>query len=520
VGRSARPSRSGPRRLGGPLPLLPLALIAGYGCLTLAWALANPPFASPDEGAHYVRALGVGGGELVGRPTSFSETPTRKGLVLAWLNSFAREIQAPARLAPYSCAWSDVLRPACDPPPRREGGTVPLKTYTGTYEPAGYLVPGILARRAHEAAAADRLARVGAGAVSTIFVAVAILVLWAGDVGGLSLLGLPLGVTPMVIFLDGTVNPNALEIASGLAFVAALLRLSRGPPISAWPWSAAGAAGAMLCLSRGSGILWLVLALLLILAFGGRRPIWAAMRGSPALPALACGTILVAVVFNQWWQARYGPRPTLSLHPFHAAILTGTDQLNRIFKELVGAFDHLEIKMPFIGYATWWAGLFALLALAALVGTRRERRTLTTSVAAAFVVPVAFWVVYFRFSGAELQGRYFLPILVAIPLLAGEIVYRNRTRLAALHVQWLLLWLVLGTAFVQFLAWYWNARRFAVGQGGPKWFVTNAVWSPPGGWWLWLFVAGAGSLSLVAGGVIAGRSGRSSSSSHRSSPPK
>jgi hypothetical protein len=469
--------------------------------------VANPPFASPDEGAHYIRALGVGGGQFVGRPTSYSATPTRNGLVLAWLNSFAREIRAPARLAPFSCKWSDVLQPACNPPPRRENETIALKTYFGTYEPAAYLIPGVLARRAHGPAAADRLARVGAGAVSTVFVAVAILVLWAGDGGGLSLLGLPIAVTPMVIFLDGTVNPNSLEITSGLAFVAGLLRLSRGRPSSVWPWAAAGSAGAVLCLSRVSGILWLVLAMLLIVCLGGRQ-IWASARGRPAPAAFAGGLIVAAVIFNQWWQARYGPHPTLAIRPFHAAFLTGTDQLNRIFKELVGVFDHLELKMPFIGYATWWAGLFALLTLAALVGRTRERRTLVVSVAAAFAVPVGFWVVYFRFSGAELQGRYFLPILVAIPLLAGEIVYRNRARLAALHGQRLLLWLALGAGCVQFLAWYWNARRFAVGLGGSNWFVTHAVWSPPGGWWLWLFVAGAGSISLVAAGAIAARSFR------------
>jgi Predicted membrane protein (DUF2142) len=33
----------------------------------IAWALANPPGAAPDEGAHYVKAIGVGGGDLYGR---------------------------------------------------------------------------------------------------------------------------------------------------------------------------------------------------------------------------------------------------------------------------------------------------------------------------------------------------------------------------------------------------------------------------------------------------------------------
>jgi hypothetical protein len=33
----------------------------------LAWAFADPPGAGPDEPAHYIKALGVGGGDLYGR---------------------------------------------------------------------------------------------------------------------------------------------------------------------------------------------------------------------------------------------------------------------------------------------------------------------------------------------------------------------------------------------------------------------------------------------------------------------
>jgi hypothetical protein len=54
-------------------------------------------------------------------------------------------------------------------------------------------------------------------------------------------------------------------------------------------------------------------------------------------------------------------------------------------------------------------------------------------------------------------------------------------------------------AAVQGFAWYINARRFAEGTSGPRWFLGHATWTPPGGWPLWLAVAFAGTAALAAG---------------------
>lgn len=37
----------------------PLVLVVAWALIALAWAFANPPFAAPDEEAHYLRAVGV-----------------------------------------------------------------------------------------------------------------------------------------------------------------------------------------------------------------------------------------------------------------------------------------------------------------------------------------------------------------------------------------------------------------------------------------------------------------------------
>jgi hypothetical protein len=60
-------------------------------------------------------------------------------------------------------------------------------------------------------------------------------------------------------------------------------------------------------------------------------------------------------------------------------------------------------------------------------------------------------------------------------------------------------------AAVQFGAFWYNSRRYAVGSQGPALFLPTAQWSPPWGWPVVLGLAAAGSLLLVIA-LIPGRS--------------
>jgi hypothetical protein len=44
--------------------LAPLLITAFLVLIGAAWIVTNPPGLVPDEGAHYVKAVGVGGGDL------------------------------------------------------------------------------------------------------------------------------------------------------------------------------------------------------------------------------------------------------------------------------------------------------------------------------------------------------------------------------------------------------------------------------------------------------------------------
>ena len=154
--------------------------------------------------------------------------------------------------------------------------------------------------------------------------------------------------------------------------------------------------------------------------------------------------------------------------------------------------------MPWWAYELWQALALALVVTALLVSTKRQRLILLTSIVAVIAVPVLLVAGNMRHTGFGLQGRYVLALSMVVPLLAGEILVRRYERLRALDAHRLFLPFAATAGFVQVVAWWTNARRFAVGVDGPEWFLNSAEWSPPWGWTLWLTVAGAGGCLLLA----------------------
>ena len=57
--------------------------------------------------------------------------------------------------------------------------------------------------------------------------------------------------------------------------------------------------------------------------------------------------------------------------------------------------------------------------------------------------------------------------------------------------------LVCAIGFFHLFAWYWNARRHAVGLDGVSLFFERAEWYPPGGWWFWALLMIIGVVLLV-----------------------
>jgi hypothetical protein len=424
----------------------------GWALLLVAWIGGNPPFAGADEQWHYARTFDVG----VGAPAKASLGGN--ALQIAWTNQATRAVTIPDGLAPSSvgCYIFDPRKPVTECPPLAAGRFV---TPVGTYEPLPYLLPALVMKTASSADAGLYLGRIASALAAAALLLMALALLRDRP------LGLIIAVTPMVLFTASLLNGSGLEIAAAIAFSAALVRKS---------WTAVAISGAILALSRSAGPVWVILIGLL---FQG----WKAPRRTLAV-------VGVAIVLNRIWEAVYGPDLMLGVANARHVIGPAFEEWWRASIDLVGKFGYLEIHVPLWTALLWLALLIAIL----IPAFRADRLRVGIAVATAILFPPLFWLVQYRHTGFDLQGRHMLPLLVALPILCGSLV-RNARRLLPIALAL--------TGAIQFVAWYVNARRSAVGTDGPLFFLSDAKWTPAGGWIPWLVLAALGSLALVASGA-------------------
>jgi len=329
--------------------------------------------------------------------------------------------------------------------------------------------------------------------------------LWSGTPQPASVAGVLLALTPATLFLASTLNINGIEIVAGFCFTCGVLGLGRrrlgNAPGWWWPWAAIGAGGVALAATRSLGPYFLVaLAACCLVDAAGPGVLHAARRNRGRALVVATA-IAAAAALNLWWEHAYQPHlevhiRTLVRHPTFAGI-------PNIAKQLVGGLGWLEFRLPLPVYIVWGVLTLALVIGAIAVGRWRERAALVLLVGGNLVVLVALHTVLGKQIGFDLQGRDLLPLAVAIPLLGGEVLRRHWSWTSA-RLSWALLLPVgVAVAFMQALAWYFNARRHAVGTKGPLWFFSRAAWSPPGGWELWVVVVAMAVLAMGAAVVTA-----------------
>jgi hypothetical protein len=497
----------------------PILLIAAYAFLVGAWVFGNPPGASPDEWSHYLRAVSIGHGQLVGEkagpegalsylgsspPPGFSKEQYRNAL--AWLGQNVRHVHVPADLttAWFGCSQFDASVPArCL---ERDAGSWPPMVgrnpaerflNTAVYQPLPYLAPALVSRIHASPNELLWLMRISTALLCLTLLAAAIGVVWQPGLGLLPFVGLIVAIPPMEIFLTSSLNPSGLEIASAVAFLAALFRLAREDEPARWIWAILGASGTILALSRTPGPLWILLDLGIFLALVGLGRAWALARRQGRWSISAAALVLAGIALNRIWEGLYGPHVAFDPTPLSVSLADGWKQLPGVLLHQVGVFDYGEFFMPSVAYTAWNAVVVALIAIALLVGTRRERIVLSASVAIALALPVLLVATTMRHTGFVLAGRHVLPFSVVVPILSGEILVQQRHRLRIVGGERLFVPFGIGVAVLQFVGWSADAHRFAVGLGGGWWFLDRAGWTPPAGWWPWLTLAIAGALLLL-----------------------
>jgi len=504
----------------------PLFVFISYAMLVAAWTFGSPPFAAPDEWWHYMRAVSIGHGQLVGKPggregakAMIGERPSSQPEQsyedkLATIAQTNRWVQIPPGLSP---GW--VRCPVVDPnvsarclnesPPFTEARDWFISA--AIYQPLPFLVPAAISRISVHPDNLARLMRAGNALISLLLLGAAIFLLWSSRAQVASLVGLVVATTPMAVFLSASLNPSGFAIMSALAFTSALLRLTREETehrFSRWAWVVVAVSGSVLALSRSEGPMWVILSLAVTVPIAGPRAFLTMTLKWKRWSGPAVFAVFLAILLNRLWEYLYGLRLTFDLTPVRASLAEALAQLPRLQMEQIGVFNHLEFAMPWWTYDLWCALAVALVATALVVSTQRQRLLLLASIVAVLAVPVLLIAATMRHTGFGAQGRYVLPFSIVVPLLAGEILVRRYERLRALDAHRLFLPFAAAAGFVQFVAWWTNARRFAVGVGGPQWFLSSAEWSPPWGWTLWLTLAAAGGCLLLAAALMDEFSGR------------
>ena len=478
---------------------MPTLILVAWALLLAAWVVGNAPFAAPDETSHYVRAIGVSEGHLIAGAdpgARVGATPTQ----VAWTAQTIRIVSLPRGLdpEPFTCELGPgEASAACLNAASPSSRPVMRVTTVGNYQPLPYLLPAVVMRAGSSAPAALRLGRSVEALIALALFAIAVFALYDAASPLLSILGLLLAATPMALFCAAELSGSSTEIAGAVAFFSCLLRVGRPGPVRTRWWAFTALSGALLALSRTGSPAWLVLALLIAVGWGGPRTFARHWMNGWA-PRVTAGVLVLAVALNVVWEGLYGSRVPLDTTKLHAGLVAGAHEWWTALPELVGKFGYLDVKLPLVVPVAWLGLVLALLLTAGAVSGGRERLMLTAILAVGLLGPVVFYALLIRPTGFGLQGRYVLPMLVAVPLLAGEALHRSRERANAAWLRLLTITIPVAIGVMQAAAWYVNAKRYAVGGSGPVWFLGRAAWAPPAGWWTWLVAAVLAGVCLAA----------------------
>lgn len=480
-------------------------MVCGFLLLGIAWAGGDPIGAIPDEPAHFVKAYATVTGQFSGGPFSGNLNGLRPRSA-AWFVAAGRTYLVPARLiAPSSvlCYAFDTARTAdCqvfDPEPARPNDLVPASTHLGTYSPFPYLFTGPLMRGAQDFRSAVRRGRAASLFVCSVFIGLAAVLL--SQRGPVALVSLGIAVTPAVVFLAASLNTSGIEITSAMCLWAALLGIVRGQS-GRMHWMAGAVGGVVLALTRPLGAMMMpVILMTVVLLAGFLVPLRELRRHSPvAAISLLCVTLAAAMSFL--WAEFGTPHPHVDLHLALASLPAAAADLPNQVRDVIGIFGFSNTTMPMAAYLLGLVLLGGLGLLALTLGTWRERSALVGLGLAITAVDLALAVLVEAQIGFGMQARYVLPLVVGLPLLAGDIV---QSHLADLSEGFARRWLVAtcsGVALLQLTAFVSNQHRYAVGLKGPWLGMWPGSWSPDGGLAVWLCIAVAGSISLVSIGWL------------------
>lgn len=464
-----------------------------FFALPAAWAFASPYNGSYDENAHIVRAAGIVRGQILVPPAHVTDDDQKRD------GGFQR---VPASLIPpnVSCVALRKEPATCLGTPPTDRSLREVHTQAARYNPFYYLAVGWPLLPLPDMAGVI-LTRLVSALLCAALLASALVTIWTMRRHRLMLLALLLATSPMLISLNGLVNPSGIEIDAAILLWVALLRLlSQGTVGPADPLEHRRlvrrclVAVVIMVLARSEGgVASAAIVLFAMVATAN----WPAVRAALRRRDVRWGAVVVvgAIVVSGGWLmisqvADVDSSRPITSDPLSTVVRTIVlGNFDFWTRQTVGVFGYGTIGLPMWLYVTWGMvqGLLVLAGFA-MAGRRRFAYTIVAIPIVCYLVGFVADMVMVRVIAYWMQGRYFLPLWVGIFFLAGLAVLTDRLPTRALRRMWATGFLVWAMAHLMSLATV--LLRFRSGDGRSAY----PTWAP--------MVGTATPVLVVVAGVV------------------
>jgi hypothetical protein len=463
--------------------------------LPAAWAFVTPYDGSYDEHDHVVRAAGVVRGQILVPPTHQKDDGGYQSV--------------PASLVPpnFDCMRKRSEPATCLGTPPNDRTPRDVHTRAARYNPLYYAVVGWPLLPLPSMAGVI-LARLLNALLCAVILATALVTMWPLRRYRFMFLAMLLAVSPMVLSLNGLVNPNGVEIDAAILLWVALLRLLRPdlagdqppdqPPDTTADTEAAGRAAAaherrrlvlraivaatVIVLARSEGIA-VVAAICVFAAFalGARTGVRTLVRRADVRwgGIVVAASVLVSVLWSLVSKVADIGADAHGLD-YSWSIVVRTILLGKFdfwLRQTVGLFGYGLIGLPIWVHVLWGVvGGTLVLGAFALCRDKRLAYTIVAIPVVCFLIGSIADMYMVRRVGYWMQGRYFLPLWVGMFFLAALALPGRALAVTALRRLYATGFLVWTTAIVFGLI---STFTHFVDGNGPISYPKG--WHPPAG---------------------------------------
>lgn len=483
--------------------------LALLSLISACWALATPISSSPDEPAHLVKAASVARGEFIG-PASTTGNIVTVPRYIAESHSLTCMAFIPEQSA------------ACQPDSLSgQGDIVEARTTAGLYNPIYYLVVGTPSLL-FDSEVGIYAMRIVSGIFASVFFALSIMMLSTWRRPALPLLSMAVMATPMLFYLNASVNPNAVEATGLVAVFVALLSVLREPDDRLlWSRSLIMMISAVVTVNaRGLSPLWLAVIVLVCLMLVRRSDLVTLLRSRPIQVAIA-GTFLASLFAVIWLLSTNSLAAAVS-DPDARSIFPGAglpwyigawkilDGTFTFSEGLIGLFGWLDTPAHPGIYFTW-AGFVTVLLLAGFASSKGSTTWFLLALVASFLfLPALVQGAYITDGGFIWQGRYNFPLFACLIVGLAAVASWSSISIPRPVANRAVGLALAAWVACQVGAFATTLQRYVTGTEA-SWvaFFLSPEWQPPGGSILVLFLllAAAAAFAVTLGAVTRPRAG-------------